>query len=109
MDGADERASKLGGKSHHGEAKEQRRFRQFTIIVQFNGLMMTICALGVELSFQCYSDSTYLPGPTAAVEKYIFIVSVCAAFTHDRLTPSAGLCKDSAALQSDWSEQGKTR
>lgn len=39
--------------------------------------------LGTGLSFPFYFDSSYLLGSSVTVEKYIFIGSVCAAFTHD--------------------------
>lgn len=65
--------------------------------------------LGVGLSFRFYFDRSYLLGSTAAVEKYIFIASVCAAFTHDCPALRAALRNDEAALKSDWSKRSSPR
>lgn len=68
--------------------------------------IIRICPLGIGLAFPFYFDSSYLLG---SVEKYIFIVSVCAAFTHDCLTLRVALRNDEAALQSNVSKRSSPR
>lgn len=68
------------------------------LVLLISPFIMRIRPLGIGLFFHFYFDSSYLLGSTAAIEKYTFFVTVCAAFTHECPTLRAGLRNDKAAI-----------
>lgn len=47
------------------------------LLLLISPFIMRIRPLGIGLFFRFYFDSSYLLGSTAAIEKYIFFVTVC--------------------------------